>query len=316
VVLLIQLASNAVQGAYQGLIPDHVPPAQHGVAAGIKSLAEFPAVIVGPLVAGLILGISGWSVTIKVLGAVGVVQAIYITVTLITLRRARNEPMQHPHNESADLPPDYPTPWQTIRHTFRIDWRGNRDLRWWLLNRFLFWFALLTVRSFLINYMEQVIGLSADEAQRVTGLLGSVLGGLVFLIVLPSGYLADRVGRRPLLMLAGVTAAAGSFVLLGARSVPMMFGAGLLVGMGGGLFITSSWALATDLVPKEGAARYLGITNLATAGGSAAARLTGPLIDGINRLLNSGTLGYVGVYALSGLLFLLSSWAIYHVSRD
>jgi len=312
VVLLTQLSSNAIQGAYQGLIPDQVPRGQLGVAAGIKSLVELPAVIIGPLTAGLILGVTGWSVTVKVLATVGVLQAIYVTVTLVTLWRTRHQPTIQQTNQPINHAPIR----QTIRYTFRIDWRGNRDLRWWLLNRFLFWFALLTLRSFLINYVEQVSGWAADEAQRVTGLLGAVLGGLTCLIVLPSGYIADRVGRRPLLMLAGVLASIGAFTLLAARSVPMMFGAGLSVGLGGGLFITSSWALATQLVPKDQAARYLGITNLATAGGSAAARLTGPLIDGVNRLLNSDTLGYAGVYAVGGLLFLLSSWAIYHVAHD
>lgn len=316
VVLFTQLSSNAIQGAYQGLIPDQVPPERLGVAAGIKSLVELPAVIIGPLTAGLILGITGWSMTVKVLATVGVLQAIYSAVTLVTLWRARHQSAIQQTNEPTNLLSKRPSIRQTIFYTFHIDWRGNPDLCWWLLNRFLFWFALLTLRSFLINYVEQVIGLSAEEAQRVTGLLGAVLGGLTFLIVLPSGYIADRVGRRPLLMLAGVAASVGAFALLAARSVPVMFGAGLFVGLGGGLFITSSWALATHLVPKDQAARYLGITNLATAGGSAVARLTGPLIDGINRLFESDTLGYVGVYALGGLLFLLSSWAIYHVSRD
>ena len=320
IILLIQLASNAVQGAYQGLIPDQVPPSQHGVAAGVKSLAELPAVILGPLVAGLLLGIGNWSVTVRVLAVVGFLQVLYVIVTLVTLYRARNETNHEPTNspvyQPTNLSASQPAIRQTIRDTFRIDWRANRDLLWWLANRALFWFALLTLRSFLINYVEQVMGLSAEEAQRVTGLLASVLGVLTFLIVLPSGFIADRVGRRPLLIVSGVAAALGAFILLSARSLPVMFGAGLFIGLGGGLFITSSWALATELVPKAEAARYLGITNLATAGGSAAARLTGPLIDGVNHFFDSKTLGYVGVYALVGLLFLLSSWAIYHVSPE
>jgi len=308
VILLIQLSSNAIQGAYQGLIPDQVPPEQHGVASGIKTLAEMPAVVVGPLVVGLILGIDGWSVTARALAAVGVVQVVYVVVALVTLWRVQDPPRERP----AD-----PSPvWQTVRDTFRIDWRANHDLRWWLVNRALFWFALLTLRTFLINYVEQVIGLSPTEAQRLTGMLSSVLGVLVLLAVLPSGYIADRVGRRPVLMASGVVAAAGAFVLLAARSIPVMFGAGVLLGLGGGFFFTSSWALVTNLVPKGEEARYLGITNLATAGGSAAARLTGPLIDGINRLFDSKTLGYMSVYALGGVLLLLSSWAIGHVSRQ
>ncbi|MBM3121878.1 MAG: SLC45 family MFS transporter, partial [Chloroflexi bacterium] len=36
-VLLIQLASNTVQGPWQALIPDQVPPGQRGAASGLKA---------------------------------------------------------------------------------------------------------------------------------------------------------------------------------------------------------------------------------------------------------------------------------------
>ncbi len=305
-VLLIQLASNAVQGAYQSLIPDHVPEAQRGVAAGVKTLVELPSVVVGPLVAGLLLSIAGWTTTERVLAVMLFLQLLYIAVTLIALRHIPDPPI----SQSTHLPTCQPS----IKQIFHIDWQSSRDLRWWLVNRALFWFALLVLRTFLINYVEQVAGLSPEEAQRTIGLLAAVLGVLTFGVALPSGYLADRVGRRPLLAAAGLLAAGGAFVLLTARSLEVMFVGGIFIGLAGGLFFTSSWALATELVPQNEAARYLGIANLATAGGSAAARLTGPLIDGINHFSGSETLGYVSVYALAGVLFLLSSWAIRHVT--
>jgi len=46
--------------------------------------------------------------------------------------------------------------------------------------------------------------------------------------------------------------------------------------------MSTNWALATDLVAKGEEARYLGLTNLATAGGAALARLIGPVIDFFN----------------------------------
>ena len=315
VILLLQVSANAVQGAYQGLIPDHVPPEQHGIAAGIKSLLEAPAVVLGPLVAGLFLGASQWPMTRRVLAAVIVLQSLYILATWMTLQYVQDPP-RAPRLPRSPQVPTARLVWKTVHDTFRIDWRANGDLRWWLVNRFCFWFALLILRSFLINYVEQVIGLSPDTAQRTTGLLTAVLGILGFVILLPSGYIADRLGRRSMVMASGLVAAVGAFTLLAARSLPLMFGAGIFIGLGGGLFLTSSWALATELVPQEQAAHYLGLTNLATAGGSAAARLTGPLIDGLNRWSGSTTLGYVGVYALSGLLFLISSAAIRRVTPD
>ena len=47
--------------------------------------------------------------------------------------------------------------------------------------------------------------------------------------------------------------------------------------------MSTNWALATDLIPKGEEARYLGLTNLATAGGSALTLFTmGPMIDFFN----------------------------------
>ncbi|GAI81323.1 unnamed protein product [marine sediment metagenome] len=69
----------------------------------------------------------------------------------------------------------------------------------------------------------------------------------------------------------------------------IIFG-GAILGIATGAFMSSNWALATDLVPKGEGARYLGLTNLATAGGAALARLIGPVIDFLNNY--APALGY------------------------
>ena len=58
---------------------------------------------------------------------------------------------------------------------------------------------------------------------------------------------------------------------------------GSLLGLSFGAFMSANWALATDLVAKGEEARYLGLTNLATAGGSALTLfIMGPIIDHFN----------------------------------
>jgi MFS family permease len=59
---------------------------------------------------------------------------------------------------------------------------------------------------------------------------------------------------------------------------------GTLLGTANGALLSSSWALATDFAVKGEEARYLGVTNLAMVGGSALARLVGPVIDFFNRI--------------------------------
>ena len=49
-----------------------------------------------------------------------------------------------------------------------------------------------------------------------------------------------------------------------------------------GLFLTSNWALANRMAPPEQAGRQMGLTNIATAGAAALARLEGPAVDWLN----------------------------------
>ena len=81
--------------------------------------------------------------------------------------------------------------------------------------------------------------------------------------------------------------------------------------MGIGAFLSANWALATDIVPREETARYLGIANIATCIGSGVARLLGGvLIDPINKYLGSSSLGYLSLFILATFCFLASALVI------
>jgi hypothetical protein len=75
---------------------------------------------------------------------------------------------------------------------------------------------------------------------------------------------------------------------------------GSVLGAGIGLFITANWALANLLAPAAEVGKYMGLTNLATAGSGALGRLEGPLIDVLNN-------AYPGVFAGYLMLFILGA---------
>jgi MFS family permease len=113
------------------------------------------------------------------------------------------------------------------------------------------------------------------------------------------------------MLISGLVSFAGATMILLVRSQTLITIAGAIVGMGIGAFITVSWALATDIVPRQEAARYLGIANIATCIGSGVARLLGGvLIDPINRMLGSNSLGYLSLFILAALCFLASALVI------
>ena len=109
--------------------------------------------------------------------------------------------------------------------------------------------------------------------------------------VYPAGRLSDKVGRKPIVVSSGLISALGIMLLFFSQSYVYIMLSGALLGFSFGAFMSTNWALATDLLPKGEEARYLGLTNLASAGGSALALFViGPMIDFFNTY-NPG-LGY------------------------
>jgi MFS family permease len=198
-----------------------------------------------------------------------------------------------------------------MKDTFGVNFKDNPVFGWWFANRILFWGAFIAINSFLINYMVDVVGMSEKGAQNFYGNLKMILGGALIVLALVAGWLSDRVGRKPVMLVSGLVSFAGAFMLLFVRDQTLISVAGGIVGMGIGAFIAVSWALATDIVPKGEAARYLGIANIATCIGSGVARLLGGvLIDPINKALGSASTGYISLYALAALCFLASALVI------
>jgi MFS family permease len=299
--MLVSACSNTTQVAWQALIPDHVPESQRGTAAGIKTLWELVGAVSGVGLAGFMLAQGNlWGTPLAAM-------SLYLTILIITLLALRRTtgPIALPAVLS------FQNPFSALAASVR---RAPPAFLWWMLNRFLFWSSAIAVRTFLLNYLEDVLGLSWAEAQTLSSHLFILLGVGVFILALPAGAIADRIGRRPIVLLAGWMAAAGVVLFMVWRDLNLLFIAGGLIAGGAGIFAGASWALATDLAPKDEGALYLALANTATALGSIGGRLGGPLIDGVNQLLGTTTSGYLVVYSIAALFFAGSSLIVFKIT--
>ena len=139
----------------------------------------------------------------------------------------------------------------------------------------------------------------AGEAVETAGLLPMILGGFVILFGLGAGWLADRFDRRLLTTLGGVIGAIGVAVIVLGPNLPLMYVAAAIIGLAYALFNVASWALGTDIIPRERAGEFLGLQNLAGAGaGAIGAYIGGTIADHS---------GYVLMMAMFGVMFLLSA---------
>jgi MFS family permease len=145
-----------------------------------------------------------------------------------------------------------------------------------------------------------------------------VVGVMIFLSALPSGWLSDRFGHPRLLIVSGLAAAAGTLIVLLTTSLAVIYVGGAVIGLAAGLFYSANWALGTSLVPKDQAARFLGLSNLAGAGaGAVGAYIGGPIADQVTASLPSVPgAGYVLLFAIYAFLFLFSVAAITRVKLE
>ena len=306
-VILIQFSSNILQGPWQALLPDLVPESQRGTASSLKAVMDIIATVVAGAVAGILLGTTGQKLfgdyAIYVTAAAPVVVFIlFVTLTAIWAREQPGATNEAVASRSVG---------EALKNAFYVNFHENPIFGWWFANRILFWGAFIAINAFLINYLVDVIRMSQADAQSFYGTLKVILGAALIVMALASGWLSDKFGRKPVMLIAGLVAFAGAFLLLFVRDQTLIIIAGGIIGMGIGAFLTASWALAADIVPQAEAARYLGIANIATCIGSGVARLLGGvLIDPINKALGSSSSGYLLLYSLAALCFLASALVI------
>jgi MFS family permease len=300
--MLISTFSNTTQAAWQALIPDYISEGQRGRAAGIKTIMEMVGVVAGVSIIGITLA-QGYLWAPPLVTAL--LFLLILPITLYTLRASSGPIASEKQFSSQNLLSGLVTSLKHAPPAFLL----------WMLNRFFFWSSAIAIRTFLLNYMEDVLGFSTAEAQTLSSRLFIILGIGVFLLALPAGALADRLGRRPILIAAGLAASCGATIFIFGRELPLLFLAGALIAGGAGIFASASWALATDLVPKNEGALYLALANGATVLGSIGGRLGGPLIDGLNQLLGTVAAGYLVVFAIAALFFAASSLVVLKINK-
>ena len=129
-----------------------------------------------------------------------------------------------------------------------------------------------------------------------------VIAGALAIAVFISGWVSDRVGRKPVVMVGAIGAAMGALWMLTADNSTEVLIIASVIGASVGTLLSANWALANELADGGQPGLHIGIVNLATIGGAAMAKLLGPGIDALNRI--SSDLGYQTLIAGSAGMFL------------
>jgi MFS family permease len=312
--LLLQTASNTAQGPYQGLLPDVVPHEQRGEASGYYGVANLVGILAGTVGAGYLLHQYGRGVAIVSIAALLTVTMLVTVIKVPDVARPTE--------------PQFESPSHAFMHTFTLDLRKHRDFGWLMASRLLILMGILGLQSFAFFYFSDVF---FPNDRKETTLATAVLLGLVVLVGLavtwPAAKLSDRIGRKKIVFGGGMIGAAATVAVifshyqmlpanivqplaailhvpgLAAQAVVL----GFAIGIGFGSFLSVDWAFITDVIPPDEAGRFMGFSNIATAGSGIIARLSaGWLLDYFNA--GPRILGLPGGYPVIFTLF--AAWMV------
>ncbi len=324
--IMLQLFDNIAQGAYQGLMPDVVPEDKRGRASAALSIAQLTGTLIGAVVPGILQGslgeVPGSQVTLLLVGLNFVLMTSITTLAVKEKRFVTTEKI---------------SPWQAGLSMFR-GVSHYPDFVRLMFARFIFLAGPASVSLFVKPYLENngfiEPKLVNGKLEANAGTTTSILLGLVIItavaVAYPAGALSERIGRKKVIYLAAGVGAVGGllllipyFIMTGAvvgdpRNLqslaqqtvqldsvrPLATGLviffGIFIGTSWGMFMTVDWAFATDLIPLSEAGRFMGLSNLATAGCQAFAAFVGGFVV-------DSALGYAGLFVLVSIYFAVSA---------
>jgi MFS family permease len=151
--------------------------------------------------------------------------------------------------------------------------RGRRDLQAFLVANALWELALSALKTFVVLYVTETLGLSLAGSSLAIGAAASVV--LVGAVV--SGKIADRVGRARVMRASLVVYGLGLLVPF-ASTVPWVVAlAAPLVAFGGGVTMSLPYALLMPMMPRGAHGAVTGLYSLSRGVGTS----LGPLLAGV-----------------------------------
>lgn len=285
--LLVQFGNNYATAPYSALIPQLVPPAQRGRYSGVMAMLQAGGQLLGAVVALVVTFLALPQAVAFVLVAVALV-----VPAVVTMRGVHETPPTPQERRELAAAPAL-----SLRQLF-----AHQPFLWVFVTRLLFALGQYSVQPFLQYYAADVLG------QRNAGTATSIMLACIIVGSIGSaflgGRLSDRLGRKPVIYVAGGTMAAAALLLLIAPNFAVALVLALLFGLGFGAFTSVDWALGSDAMPSRSSyARDMGVWHVAFTAPQLSSAPQGALLDWGNA--RGGNLGYTLVFGIAALFFLL-----------
>lgn len=344
-VMLSMLGANSAHAATQTLIPDLVPGEKKGIFSGIKAALELPVplIFVSFVIAKQIAAGNMWGGLVSLCEVLLVCMLItmfaphqttteklpplnwtpFLRLTVMTgaftlLILGIGELVQWIVTQTTGfilvgilgllgmLVAVFLGVWMSIRISLGDEAFQHRSFVWWVINRLAFLVAATNLAGFMVFFLQEKFPeLAGEKAAGPAATIVMFVGIFILVMAIPSGWLADRFGKKALVVLAGLLVTVGTALVVLAPGMTWLYVGGCIVGAGVGLFYSANWALGTEIVPASQAGRFLGIQNLAGAGaGAVGAYIGGTIADNMGYMLLMSMYGAMALLSIIPLLWI------------
>ncbi len=297
--LLFQVGTNVLTAGYQGLLPDLVPVAQRGEAAGWVGLMTilgnacslgFAAVLLSQVASASDAAIIRRG-SLLFYGVSGVVLAAGVLVTVVGI----HERPLVAHARST------PALRRSLRERLAMNWIApwhSHGFRWVFFTRASVMLGLTLFMTYIAFYFANVAGVSSFVGETATLAVLALVGAATSALAL--GILSDRVGRVALVCFASCCMALAALAFVVAPGTVPLWPLGLLFGLGYGAYSSVDWALAVDVLPAADAAgKDMGLWGMAMSLPTVVAPLVGGVVFFVAGQFGATAIAYRAVFALA-----------------
>jgi MFS family permease len=271
-----------------GLMIRISPPDARGRVSGLFAGGFLVGSVAGPVLGNLTAEL-GLRAPFVIYGALLIVAA---AVVLVGLRKSE---LAAP----ADADELTVTVWVALRH---------RAYRAALLSNFATGWSLFGLRFALVPiFVEEVLD---KQPRHVAGLALAAFAVGNVSVVLYSGRLSDRIGRKPLLIVGLALAAVSTTALGFATSLPLFFLEAVIAGLASGIYNSPQQAAVADIIGKARGGTAIAAFQMMSDFGS--------IVGSLGVGLLAQQLSYAWAFAISGAILLLAAvgWVLAPETHD
>lgn len=264
---IINASTSIYNPALEAIVADSLPSRQRGTGYGAyRMITSMPRVFM-PTVGGIVMDAYGYSAGVKIFN---VLTMVFVLIMLIVRMKLITETLASSHSK------------RSTKTTFSDALHVPRSI-WAMM-------AVATIGGFAIRMIQQLTPLFAREVLGLSnteiGIASTALSLTSTLLIMPSGLISDRVGRKPLILIAEAITPLTTFAIPYVNGFLMYLGLQIATGVGsalGGRHMGFSggpaWqALISDYVPSERRGTVMGLQSTVSGVAGTPAALVGTYI--------------------------------------